>query len=99
MKIAQALSNIKNKKATGLDRIANEYIKSTSNLFLPVYHKLFNTVLDTAILPDAWLVGVIKLIFKNKGNIEDPNNDRPITILSCVGKVFTAVLNNRLQRF
>ena len=54
--IAQAIRNIKNKKATGLDRIANEYIKSTSNLFLPVYHKLFNTVLDTAILPDAWLV-------------------------------------------
>ena len=97
--IAQAIRNVKNNKATGLDKIANEYIKSTSNLFLPVYHRLFNTVLDTAILPDAWLVGVIKPIFKNKGNIEDPNNYRPITILSCMGKVFTAVLNNRLQRF
>ena len=97
--IAQAIRNVKNNKATGLDKIANEYIKSTSNLFLPVYHRLFNTVLDTAILPDAWLVGVIKPIFKNKGNIEDPNNYRPITILSCMSKVFTAVLNNRLQRF
>ena len=44
--IAQAIRNIKNNKATGLDKIANEYIKSTSNLFLPIYHKLFNTVLE-----------------------------------------------------
>ena len=40
----------------------------------------FNIVLDTGILPDAWLKGMIKLIYKNKGNPDDPNSYRPITI-------------------
>jgi hypothetical protein len=36
---------------------------------------------------------------KNKGNKNDPNNYRPITILSCLGKLFTAILNNRLNTY
>ena len=50
-------------------------------------------------MPDVWLVGNIKLIYKNKGNPLDPKNFRPITILSCLGKLFTAILNERLCHF
>jgi hypothetical protein len=46
-------------------------------------------------LPDIWLIGSIKPIYKNKGNPLDPKNFRPITILSCLGKLFTAILNER----
>ena len=46
-----------------------------------------------------WLVGNIKPIYKNKGNSLDPKNFRPITILSFLGKLFTATLNERLCRF
>ena len=38
-------------------------------------------------------------VYKNKGNPLDPKNFRPITILSCLGKLFTAILNERLYRF
>jgi hypothetical protein len=40
-----------------------------------------------------------KPIYKNKGNPLDPKNFRPITILSCLGKLFTAILNERLRVF
>ena len=36
---------------------------------------------------------------KNKGDIANPDNYRGITILSCYGKLFTAVLNNRLNNY
>ena len=49
-------------------------------------------------LPDLWLVGLIP-IYKNKGNAESPENYRPITILSCMGKLFTSILNTRLTKF
>ena len=66
---------------------------------MPLYSKLFNIIFDTGILPDAWLEGKIRPIYKNKGSQLDPENYRPITILSCLGKLFTAILNNRLTKY
>ena len=36
--------------------------------------------------------------YKHKGEKTDPNNYRRITILSCFGKLFPAVLNDRLSK-
>ena len=66
---------------------------------IPLYIKLFNKVLDTGEIPDDWLTGMIIPIYKNKGSKEDANNYRGITLLSCVGKLFTAILNQRLTEF
>ena len=42
---------------------------------------------------------VIKPIYKKKGDIDDPDNYRGITLVSCLSKLFTAVLNARLTKF
>ena len=97
--ILRCIKKLKNNKACGEDYVVNEYIKSTSDLFLPTYEKIFNAILNSGVMPDIWLVGNIKPIYKNKGNPLDPKNFRPITILSCLGKLFTAILNERLCRF
>ena len=97
--ILQGIRNLKKNKTCGEDRVINEYIKSTSNLFVHIYEELFNLIFDTGILPDVWLLGNIKPIYKNKGNPLDPKNFRPITILSCLGKLFTSILNERLRKF
>ena len=52
---------------------------------------------NTGILPDSWTLGIIKPIYKNKGNQQDPDNYRSITLISCIGKLFTAIINNRLK--
>ena len=83
----------------GDDQVKNEYIKSTIHLLLPLYEKLFNIIFSSGIVPNSWLEGNVKPIYKNKGSEKDPRNYRPITILSCVGKLFTAVLNDRLNSF
>ena len=97
--ISTCIKNLKAGKSPGEDKILNEYIKSTKDIFLPLYEKIFNKVFDSGYLPDSWLEGTIKPIYKNKGNSMQPQNYRPITILSCVGKLFTSILNNRLTRF
>ena len=60
---------------------------------------LFNIIFETGIISDSWLVGYIKPIYKNKGDKLDPKHFRPITILSCVSKLFMAILNERLNKF
>ena len=57
----------------------------------------FNVVLDSGIVPTEWCIGVIIPIFKNKGENTNPDNYREITLLSCLGKLFTSVLNNRIS--
>jgi exonuclease III len=97
--INKCIIKLKNNKAYGTDLILNEYLKSSSSKMLPIYEKLFNLVLNTGFVPNAWLSGIIKPLYKNKGDKNDVNNYRGITILSCFGKLFTSVLNNRLSNF
>ena len=66
---------------------------------MELWVKLFNLVLDTGNIPQSWLTGIIVPIYKNKGDVNDPNSFRGITLLSCVGKLLTSVLNNRLSNF
>ena len=41
----------------------------------------------------------MKPIYKNKGCTTDPQHFRSITVLSCLGKVFTSILSERLTQY
>ena len=97
--IFKCIKNLKNNKACGDDCIINEYIKSTSNQFIELYEKLSNLIFKSGVIPEMWVSGTIKPFYKNKGDEISPKNYRPITIVSCFGKLFTAVLNARLSEF
>ena len=58
--------------------------------------QLFNIALNTGIVSTDWCIGLICPIYKNKRQRNDPDNYRGITLLSCIGKLFTCCLNHRL---
>ena len=97
--ISKCISKLKNSKAPGSDQILNEFIKYSRNQLLPLYVRIFNLILNTGIIPENWVEGLIMPIYKNKGDSMLPENYRPITLLSCMGKLFTAILNERLTLF
>ena len=97
--IISAVKSLKNNKSSGIDEILNEHIKSSLPHLLPTYHKLFNLIFDKGIIPESWLIGNILPIYKNNGEVHNPENYRPITLLSCLGKLFTTIINNRLNKF
>ena len=97
--IIQAAKNLQANKASGNDFLINEYLKHSIVSFLPIYNKLFNIILDTGVFPSQWSIGIISPVFKNKGNESNPSNYRPITLLSCFGKLLTSILNTRLTTF
>ena len=68
------------------DNILNEMIKAFSETHMGVLTKIFNIVLQSGHMPHEWVIGIIKRIYKNKGEINDPDNYRGITLLSCFGK-------------
>lgn len=65
---------------------------------LPLYESLFNVILESGIIPSQWSEGIIIPIYEDKGNYY-PRECRPITLLSCISKQFTAILNVRLCKF
>ena len=56
-------------------------------------------VFDSSIIPENWLIGIKKPIYKNKGDKFNPDNFRAITLISSLGKLFTSILNDRLNDF
>ena len=56
-------------------------------------------MLDTGHVPEVWTKGFIVPIYKNKGSRDNPDNNSGITILSCMGKLFTTILNTRVNVF
>jgi hypothetical protein len=66
---------------------------------LPTYIKLFNIIFNEGLIPETWTMGIIKPIYKGKGDPRLPENYRPISLLSCFGKLFTSIINNRLNTF
>ena len=94
--IRNGIKKLKNKKAAGTDRIRNEMLKSGGHLLMTSLKRLFNLILDAGMFPDCWSMGLITPIFKS-GEKSNPTNYRGICVTSCLGKLFTALLNNRLQ--
>ena len=50
-------------------------------------------------MPTICSIGIIKPIYKNKGDNKVPENYRPISILSCLGKLLTSILNLRVTKY
>ena len=96
--IQSCINRLKNHKAPGPDNILNEYIKISADILMQIYLKTFNLIFSTGLFPDTWSQGLIIPIHK-KGDKMNPDNYRGITLLSCFGKLFTSIINDRMTKF
>lgn len=94
--IRKAVQSLKNGKSSGPDLWLNEFIKYGITNLLEYFYVLFNKIFDTGYFPDSWGDGFIVPLHK-KGSAEDVENYRGITLLSVIGKLFTNILNSRLN--
>ena len=53
---------------------------------MPTCLNLFNIIYESGIVPEDWLICLIKPNYKNKGDPMKPENYRPITLLSVLEK-------------
>ena len=77
--IAAVISKMKNKKAEGIDKIANEVLKYVPENVLVILLKIFNGFLANGKIPKSWCEGLITPIHKS-GKSDDPDNFRGICI-------------------
>ena len=85
-------------KAVGSDLISHCMLKNTASTICKPLQLIFNYSLQTRKFPKIWKSAIVIALFK-KGIKSDPSNYRPISLLSCVGKVFERVVFKYIFNF
>ena len=86
--VERLIDRMKAKVATGYDGIPSRIIKDLKQEASVDLAKLVNLSYRTSVFPDRLKHALIKAIYKNKGNQNEPEYYRPISILSVISKVF-----------
>ena len=58
----------------------------------------FNALFDRGVYPDAWTESIVLPLFK-KGDVNNPNNYRGISLSDASSKIYSTVINNSLQKW
>jgi len=98
VEVLNGLKLLKTGKASGIDSISNEMLKYGAKHLCQPLVSLFNTILDKGTFPSNWNTSILTPIHKS-GDKSNADNYRGIAISSCLSKLFTLILNNRLQNF
>ena len=96
--LESVIHKLKRNKAYGNDMLINEYFIECFDILSSHLLDMFNKILDSGHFPLKWSEGVIVPVFKKN----DPciaQNYRGITLVSCLSKIFTSVINKRLNEW
>ena len=96
--VKDAILNLKKNKATGPDLIHNKLLIKAVNIISRPLSNYFNRCMDESKYPTLWKEAYVTPVHK-KGDRELCSNYRPISLLSCVGKVFERCLHKHIYNF
>ena len=96
--IVEEIAKLCVKKATGYDKIPPKIIKWAADLFTPILMVIYNKCLELGYYPDSMKVAKVVPIYK-KGDKDDFNNYRPISILIQFNQIFERLISKRLHNF
>ena len=89
--VIDAISVLQVNKAVGPDFVSHKMLKET--IFSVTTHLcfLFNRSLKESLFPTQWKISNVLPLFK-KGDSSELSNYRPVSLLSCVGKIMERVV-------
>ncbi|XP_060597076.1 uncharacterized protein LOC132750994 isoform X1 [Ruditapes philippinarum] len=93
--IVNVVMSAKSKSACGIDNLLYAVLKFPP--VIAVLHKLFQLIFDTSVIPSDWRKAIICPILKDKSSDKRlPLNYRGVSLLSCVGKLYSSLINKRI---
>ena len=97
--IQESLRKCKNKSAVGLDGTDYRIIKRLPERHLSEIAYIFTACLRLGYFPASWKQAKTILIPKPGKDSREAKNFRPISLLSCLGKIFERIIATRLSNF
>ena len=92
--ILEIIDNKKNGKAT--TDLKNEMMKRSKEGFVKALMPLIKYIWKNEQIPDSWNSGLITSIWKGKGDKENLNNHRGITVSSAIGNIVEEIIDRRI---
>ena len=90
--IVDILTILNVNKASGPDLVSHKMLKAVSKSISKPLHILFNRSLTECVFPKSWKIANFTPIFK-KGDNSSVSNYRPVSLLSCCGKIMESLKN------
>ena len=97
--IKETLKRCKNKSAPGEDKISYCMLKRLPKAAVEYLAKIFNAIQKLGYFPQAWKTATIKMVPKPGKDKKEAKNWRPISLLSCLGKLFERIATSRLTSY
>lgn len=95
--VISIISSLKKNKAPGFDGITNGLLKKLPPLALTFLIFMFNVCLLNDYFPKCWKISKVKCICKPCKPSRFVDSYRPISLLSCVSKIFERIILSRLN--
>ncbi len=98
IEVLKVIEQLSSTSGAGPDGIEPRYVKLASHILMYPLADLFNMSLQSCELPAIWKHSRITPIYKG-GDIIDPQNYRPISIISVIVKVFEKLIYNQISMY
>ena len=94
--VEAAIKSLKNGKAAGVDNIPAELIKNGGTTVIDILTTICNKIWKTGEWPTPWTQSLI-ITLPKKGNLQQCQNYRTISLISHASKVMLKIILNRLK--
>ncbi len=96
--IILTIKSLKETRSVGSDGISMRFIKDALYVIAFNITCIINTSIVTGIFPTSWKHAIVMPIFKT-GDVANPNNFRPISLLPIISKILEKVVTSQLMPF
>ena len=92
------IKNLSTSKSPGHDEITAKFLKISAKKVAPAVSDIINLSIKSGEYPEALKIAKVLPIFK-KGDPSLASNYRPISVLSCINKIFEKIISKRIYNF
>ena len=97
--VSKKIKELKLNKSSGPDGIHNKMLLKGVDIISQPLASLFNRSIDEGTFPTAWKTAHVTSIYKLKGDKSVCANYRPISLLSCIGKILERCIHGYVFDF